>query len=121
VASSIPADVAPCLYRIAQEALRNIIKHGGARHARGELRGSPDAVYLRVADDGSGFDPGSAAGQGGLGLIGMRERLRLVGGEITVDSRPSGGARVDVRIPLDAHPSAGPAGRKMLGTGNRQA
>jgi signal transduction histidine kinase len=100
VPSSIPTDAALCLYRVAQEALRNAIKHGGARHARVELRGSPDAVHLRVADDGSGFDTGSAVGKGGLGLVSMRERLRLVGGTITVDSRPSGGARIDVSAPL---------------------
>ena len=99
---AIPRDTALCLYRITQEALRNVIKHSGARHARVELRGSPDAVWLRVADDGSGFDPESATGTGGLGLISMRERLRLVGGEIAVDSRPSGGARIEVRTPLEA-------------------
>ena len=79
--SPIPDDTALCLYRIAQEALRNVIKHSGARHARVELSGSPDAVSLRIADDGSGFDPGSADGKEGLGLVSMRERLRLVGGE----------------------------------------
>ncbi len=100
VPSSIPTDTALCLYRVAQEALRNVIKHSGARHARVELRGSPDAVHLMVADDGSGFDPGAAVGKGGLGLVSMRERLRLVGGEINVGSRPSGGARVDVCTPL---------------------
>ena len=115
VPSSIPDDTALCLYRIAQEALRNVIKHSGARHARVELRGSPDAISLRISDDGSGFDPDSAAGKGGLGLVSMRERLRLVGGEITIDSRPSGGARIDVRIPLV--PSA--AGRRE-GASHRQ-
>jgi signal transduction histidine kinase len=100
--TSIPDDIALCLYRITQEALRNVIKHGGARHARVELGSSPDAVTLRISDDGSGFDPASAAGKGGLGLVSMRERLRLIGGEIAVDSRPSGGARIEVRIPLGA-------------------
>jgi PAS domain S-box-containing protein len=108
VPTSIPSDAALCLYRVAQEALRNVIKHSGARHVRVELRGSPDAVHLRVADDGSGFDPGPAAGKGGLGLVSMRERLHLVGGEITVESKPSGGARVEVRIPRRTSP-AGPA------------
>jgi signal transduction histidine kinase len=100
--SSIPAEAALCLYRIAQEALRNVIKHSGARHARVELSGSPDGVSLRISDVGSGFDSAPAAGKGGLGLVSMRERLHLVGGEITVDSRPSGGARIEVRIPLGA-------------------
>jgi len=62
--------------RIAQEALRNVNKHSSARHARVELYGSPGAVHLGVADDGAGFDPGSAIARGGLGLVSMRERLR---------------------------------------------
>jgi signal transduction histidine kinase len=107
VPTSIPGDTALCLYRIAQEALGNVIKHSGARHARVELRGGPDAVTLRVSDDGSGFDSGSAAGKGGLGLISMRERLRLVGGEISLESRSSGGTRVEVRTPLGAVDAAG--------------
>ncbi len=102
VPASIPGDTALCLYRITQEALRNVIKHSGARHARVELSGSPDGVSLRISDDGSGFDPASAAGKGGLGLASMRERLHLVGGEIAVDARPSGGARIEVRTPLAA-------------------
>jgi signal transduction histidine kinase len=115
--STIPADTALCLYRIAQEALSNVIKHSGARQARVELRGGPEAVFLSIADDGSGFDPGSVAGKGGLGLVGMRERLRLVGGQISVDSRPSGGTRIDVRTPMvapaDAPPGDTSHGRPM--------
>jgi PAS domain S-box-containing protein len=100
VPSPVPAGTALCLYRIAQEALRNVIKHSGARHARVELRGGPDAVCLSVVDDGCGFDPDSPAGKGGLGLVSMRERLRLVGGAIAIDSRPAGGVRIEVRAPL---------------------
>ena len=102
VPESIPGDTALCLYRIAQEALRNVIKHSGARHARVELRGGQDSVTLCVSDDGSGFDTASVADKEGLGLVSMRERLRLVGGEIAIDSRPAGGVRIDVRIPLVA-------------------
>jgi signal transduction histidine kinase/DNA-binding NarL/FixJ family response regulator len=96
----VPSDAALCLYRIAQEALRNVAKHSRSRHASVELSGTADAVRLRVADDGAGFDPGSAAGNGGLGLVSMRERLNLVGGEIAIDSRPSGGTRIDVHVPV---------------------
>jgi PAS domain S-box-containing protein len=106
VPEAIPEDTALCLYRIAQEALRNVLKHSGARHAGVELTGSAGAITLRVADDGAGFDPRSAPGNGGLGLVSMRERLRLVGGELAIDSPPAGGARVDVRVPLGA---TGPA------------
>ncbi len=69
----ISEDAALCLYRIAQEALRNIIKHSGARRAAVELSGGADAVELRIADDGAGFDPRLADGKGGLGL---REHAR---------------------------------------------
>ena len=105
VASTISADTSLCLYRITQEALRNVIKHSGARHARVELRGRPDEISLRISDDGCGFDTGSAAGKGGLGLVSMRERLRLVGGDIAIHSRPAGGVQIDVRIPMDASSS----------------
>jgi signal transduction histidine kinase len=99
VPEALPEDLALCLYRIVQEALGNVIKHSGARHAGVELSRSADAVCLRIADDGAGFDPRSAEGKGGLGLVSMRERLRLVGGEIAVASRPAGGTWLDVRVP----------------------
>ncbi len=96
----VPPDAALCLYRIAQEALQNVVKHSGSRHASVELSGTAGEIRLRVTDDGVGFDPGSAAGNDGLGLISMRERLLLIGGEIAIDSRPSGGTRLDVRVPV---------------------
>ncbi|HVK12253.1 MAG TPA: PAS domain-containing sensor histidine kinase [Gemmataceae bacterium] len=98
----MPPDSVLCLYRIAQEALQNVVKHSGSRHAAVELSGTADEVRLRVIDDGVGFEPGSAVGNDGLGLISMRERLLLVGGEITIDSRPLGGTRIDVRVPVTA-------------------
>jgi signal transduction histidine kinase len=103
VPDAIPEDAALCLYRIVQEALGNVIKHSGARHAAVGLTGGADALGLRIVDDGAGFDPGSVRGNGGLGLVGMRERLRLVGGTMSIDSRPAGGTRIEVRVPL--HPA----------------
>jgi signal transduction histidine kinase len=97
----VPHDTALCLYRIAQEALRNVVKHSGARHARVALGGNGDGVSLQVADDGAGFDS-RADGNGGLGLVSMRERLRLVGGTIAIESRPLDGTRIDVHVPLGA-------------------
>ena len=91
-----------CLYRIAQEALHNIIKHSGARRTTVELSGGKDAVELHIVDDGAGFDARLADGKGGLGLVSMRERLRLVGGTIAIDSRLGAGTRIDVRVPLGA-------------------
>ncbi len=99
VPEAIPQDTALCLYRIVQEALQNVMKHSGARQAGVELTGLGGAIRLRVSDDGRGFDPASAGGNGCLGLVSMRERLRSVGGEIVIDSRPSGGTRIEVRVP----------------------
>jgi PAS domain S-box-containing protein len=100
VPEAIPKDAALCLYRIVQEALGNVIKHSGAQRAGVELTGSTDAVCLRVVDDGAGFDAGLVGGNEGLGLVSMRERLRLVSGAIAIDSRLAGGTRIDVRVPL---------------------
>jgi signal transduction histidine kinase len=100
IAASIPGETALCLYRIVQEALSNIIKHSGARHAWVDLSGNEGGVALRVVDDGVGFDVGVTETKGGLGLVSMRERLRVVGGTIAIDARPSSGTRIDVYVPL---------------------
>jgi signal transduction histidine kinase len=97
---SLSEDVALCLYRIAQEALGNVVKHSSARQARVELEVTADAISLRIVDDGNGFDPGAAAAQEGLGLASMRERLRPLGGRLTIDSRALVGTRVLVQVPL---------------------
>ena len=101
VPETVPEDMALCLYRIVQEALQNVIKHSSARRAAVELRGDTATLCLRVVDDGRGFDPGLVDDlDGGLGLVSMRERLRLVRGTITIDSRPAAGTRIEVRVPL---------------------
>ena len=98
----IPSDTALCLYRIAQEGLRNAVKHSRAQHAGVELAGIADTLSLRIADDGVGFDPKLIRGQGGLGLVSMRERVLQLGGEITIDSQPYAGTRLVVRVPLNS-------------------
>ncbi len=95
--ATLPPDVALCLYRIVQESLRNVIRHSGSLHATVELAVKPDTICLIVSDAGCGFDPQTATG---LGLISMRERLQLVGGEIAIESRPSHGTRIRVCVPL---------------------
>ena len=82
-----------------------MIKHSGARRAKVELQASIEAICLRIADNGAGFDPRLAARTGGLGLVSMRERLQLVGGTLSIDSRPSGGTRINARIPLTPAPT----------------
>jgi signal transduction histidine kinase len=100
VGERIPKDVALCLFRIVQEALRNIVKHGRTQHAKVDLSGSGDELHLCISDQGAGFNPASAQTKGGLGLISMRERLRLIGGYLDVESEPSHGTRIYVRVPL---------------------
>jgi PAS domain S-box-containing protein len=110
IPAEIPPETALCLYRIVQEALRNVVKHSGAHHARVVLSGNGDAISLRISDDGIGLNGDPAAGQEGLGLISMRERLHLVKGEMSIESPPSGGTQIDIRVPLGSAgmPEPGP-------------
>jgi signal transduction histidine kinase len=107
VPEPITDDIALCIYRIAQESLRNVVKHSGAQKCNVELSGLDGAVCLRVHDDGLGFDPRAVDGGGGLGLVSMRERLRAVGGEIELQSNPRGGTELVVRIPFKTGALAG--------------
>jgi len=100
VPQSLPREVALCLYRIVQEALRNVIKHSGSKTAVVELKGGSKEVQLEVSDSGKGFDLEAGAAGEGLGLASMRERVRNLGGELSICSRPSQGTRVVVRIPF---------------------
>jgi signal transduction histidine kinase/ABC-type uncharacterized transport system substrate-binding protein len=99
VPSRLPEHVSLCLYRILQESLQNIAKHSKASVVKVELDRGRDGVDLTVEDDGIGFDPANQA-QGGLGLLSMGERLRLVGGSIHIDSAPSEGTKVKVWAPI---------------------
>jgi PAS domain S-box-containing protein len=100
--ANIPKDVALCLFRVAQEALGNVVKHSGAADAQVELLGNVSGVRLRISDTGKGFDPEFENTDAGIGLIGMNERLRLVGGKLTVRSEPNRGAEVLAEVPLAA-------------------
>ena len=98
----IPADVALCLYRVAQEALRNVARHAGARQAEVALTRRDDILELRIADDGQGFDLAAARRHGGLGLISIDERVRLVQGGVQIVTEPRRGTERRVRVPLHA-------------------
>jgi signal transduction histidine kinase len=100
---SLPPAVASCLYRVAQETLRNVVRHSGARHADIRLICDDLHVELTVSDDGEGFDIGETRRRGtGLGLVSVNERVRLAGGTVNIASAPRGGTQVQVCIPLDA-------------------
>jgi PAS domain S-box-containing protein len=95
-----PLPVEDALYRIAQEALHNTVKHASARSVRIEVRRTPEGAHLAVEDDGVGFDP-EAVADGHLGLAAMKVRAERVGGTMTVEPRRRG-TRVVVTVPLDA-------------------
>jgi signal transduction histidine kinase len=96
----LPQEVTLCLFRIVQESLSNVIKHSGSQEARVVLERTGQLVRLSVSDTGYGFDTESARMKNGLGLISMRERLRLVGGDISIRSQLSRGTQIDVWVPL---------------------
>ena len=95
----LPREISLCLFRVLQEAISNAVKHSGVRHFSVELCGSSDHVELSVSDSGRSFDPRAVAHSRGLGLISMRERLQLVKGEFSIDSKPGSGTTVRARIP----------------------
>ncbi len=101
----IPPDQTLCLYRIAQEALQNAIKHSGARHVSMQLAGTPEGIRLTIVDDGAGFDVNAVADHG-LGLVSMRERLEPFGGTLTIESAAGRGTRVGALVPFSAPPAA---------------
>ena len=102
IQGEIPKDVSLCLFRIIEEALQNVAKHSGAEDAKVELSGHDNRIDLCVSDNGAGFTLESVKGEAGIGLISMRERVGLVGGHLSVESEPSRGTRIHVRIPLSS-------------------
>ena len=100
----LPADTELTLYRILQEALRNVEKHAHARHVTVCLRQQGDRVQLAIQDDGIGFNPDHQAarrnGKGGLGLLSMKERVTYGGGTFKVSSARRAGTKIEMSIPL---------------------
>ncbi len=99
VASSIPPDVALCAFRVVQESLQNVQKHSGVAEAQVRMAGGGGILRVDIADAGRGFDS-AAPPNGGLGLVSMRERLHLVGGELTIESAPGRGTSVAFEVPI---------------------
>ena len=96
----LPAEAALGLYRVAQEALENVARHAGVEEATLALEVQGGDLVLTVRDEGAGFDLDEARRGGGLGLIGMKERLGLLGGGVQVESLPGRGTRMSARLPL---------------------
>lgn len=97
-ASRHPPEVETAIYRIVQEALTNASKHGAAKRAVVEISEQDATVHLSVRDDGAGFDPDAETD--GFGLLGMRERVELLGGRLLLDSTPGNGTTITASIPV---------------------
>ena len=110
----LPPEVGLSLFRILQEALHNAAKHSGARRIEVQLREDPGEIHLIVSDLGKGFDVETAMRGRGLGLASMEERLRLVGGALSINSQPKGGTTIHARVPF--HSISDPARAARVGT-----
>ena len=97
--SLLPSDVSGCLFRVAQEALQNIVRHSHAKTAVMELGLAGRPVRLRISDNGVGMD---AERDEGLGLLNIREQVLAVDGTIEITSAPSKGTMIDVSVPVKA-------------------
>jgi signal transduction histidine kinase len=93
-----------CLFRVIQEALNNARRHAHAKNVLVDLTQSGNAIQLKIADDGSGFE---AKRTRGMGLLGMEERVKRLGGTIIIDSRTGVGTTIHVTLPLTAERSGG--------------
>jgi PAS domain S-box-containing protein len=101
VPKRLPQEIALCFFRVLQEAIQNALKHSGSQDLQVWLRGAPNEIELAVSDSGIGFDPEEAITGRGLGLTSMKERLKLVHGELFIESQPQRGTIVRATIPFD--------------------
>jgi len=100
--AALPTELSLSLFRVLQEALRNATKYSGVKRFEVRLWGSTGEIHLTVSDFGAGFDTETALKSTGLGLTSMQERLRLVGGELSINSQPKGGTTIHARVPFDS-------------------
>jgi signal transduction histidine kinase len=96
------SEVSLCLFRVLQEALHNAAKHSGVRHFDVQLWGTTDEIHMTVSDSGVGFDAQAAKQGRGLGLISMEERLRLINGNLSIESQIRRGTTLHARVPLSS-------------------
>ena len=90
-------EIKVCIYRLVQEALNNAVTHSGAKHAKVIVKQSGEAIRVEVADDGRGF---AADRVRGMGILGMEERVKRMGGELVIKSEPGKGAIISAELPL---------------------
>jgi signal transduction histidine kinase len=117
VQTSVAPEVGLCLFRVLQEALHNAAKHSGVKRIEVQLREDSGEIHLVISDLGRGFDLETAMQGRGLGLISMRERVRLVSGTIVIESKPLGGTTIHVRVPLRSEHDSQRAGHRQVHQG----
>ena len=100
IPKKLPPSAAICLFRVAQEALRNVVRHARARNVEVSLQCKEGGIALVVRDDGKGFSESGVDGRTSLGLVSMRERVRLAGGKVDIVGRPNDGTSVLAWVPL---------------------
>jgi len=109
VPKELPQEISLCLFRVLQEAMQNAVKHSGSRHLQVLLRGGESEIELTVQDSGVGFEPEAAIKGTGLGLTSMKERLKLVGGQLLIDSKLQSGTAIHARVPFNPKLKSGKA------------
>ena len=97
---TLPLEIGRSLFRVAQEALYNASKHSGVKRVEVRLQEGSGEIHLTISDLGKGFDLEAALRGKGLGLTSMRERVRLVNGTISIESKPMAGTTIHVRVPF---------------------
>jgi signal transduction histidine kinase len=103
-------EISICLFRVLQEAVQNAAKHSHSRHIQVSLKNGSKEIELRVHDSGIGFEPENAFRKEGLGLISMRERMKLVNGELFIESGMQRGTTVCARVPHESQAKSVKAG-----------
>jgi signal transduction histidine kinase len=106
VHSALPFEIGLSLFRVLQESLHNAMKHSGVKRIEVQLREDSGEIHLIIRDSGKGFDVEAALQGKGLGLTSMRERVRLVNGTFSIESKPMGGTTIHVRVPLESKRAA---------------
>jgi signal transduction histidine kinase len=96
VPQDLPDAYKVCIYRVTQGALHNAVRHSGARNATVRVKHSQQGIQLRVADDGRGFDPARTRG---MGLLGMEERMKRLGGTFHLESQPGKSTTITAELP----------------------
>jgi PAS domain S-box-containing protein len=106
IPKDLPLEIALCFFRVLQESLQNAVKHSGSKHFEVWLKGSPNEIELTVRDPGLGFDVEEAIRGRGLGLTSMKERLKLVHGRLSIESRLAQGTTIRATMPFSSSAKA---------------